>query len=61
MSQMMSGIKSKVKRNLKDRLEAMTVKHSELEEDQKNKLSRLHTYNKYATLHREINHHSYTS
>lgn len=57
----MSGIKSKVRRNLNDRLEAMTVKHSELEEDQKQKLTRLHTYDKFATLHKELNHHSYSS
>lgn len=39
----------------------MTIKHSELEEDQKQRLARLHTYEKFATLHNEMNHHSYTS
>ena len=39
----------------------MTVKHSELEEDQKQRLACLHTYDKFATLHKEMNHHSYTS
>jgi chaperonin cofactor prefoldin len=61
MSKMMVNVKSKVKQSLNDRLEAMNVKHSELEEDQNNKLTRLHTYKKFATLHYEMNHHSYTS
>ena len=39
----------------------MTVRHSELEEDQKQRNSHLRSYDKFATLHKELNHHSYTS
>ena len=56
---MMMNMTSKVKTGINDRLEAMTVKHHELEEDLKNKEARLHTYDKFATLHREMNHHCY--
>jgi len=61
MSKMMMNVKSKVRKGYNERLEAMTVKHSELEEDQKQKLTRLSSYDKFATLHKEMNHHSYTS
>lgn len=55
------NVKSKVRQGLNERLDAMNVKHSELEEDQNNKLTRYHSYKKFATLHYEMNHHSYTS
>lgn len=61
MSQVMLSVRSKVRMGLNDRLEALTFKHSELEEDQKHQLARLHTYDKFATLHKEMNHHSFTS
>ena len=57
----MLGIKSKVVKGLKDRLAAMTVRHSELENDLKQKIAHVRTYDKFATLHQEMNHHSYTS
>ena len=52
-------MKRKVRKHLNERLEAMKVKHHELEEDLKQKTPRLHSYDKYATLHKELNHHCY--
>lgn len=39
----------------------MTVRNSELKEDLKQKDAHLRTYDKFAALLKEINHHSYTS
>ena len=61
MGKLQLFMKAELKQKVTDQLHTLENQHTQLEEENKLKRNRLKSYNKFETLLKEINHHSYGS